>query len=107
MSAALVSSASAGIHRSTTQLFTLRARTTRTFTVFYPDALELSGARYAGKVRIIVIRATGFRTPSASRVHILGRGSGEGGSAFTVRIRNSNPAGTAPVQIRVTATTVT
>jgi hypothetical protein len=106
-SAALAAGAGAAIHKSTTQLFTVRPQTTRTLTVFYPDALEFAGARYSGSVRVIVSAATGLRTPRASLVRILHRGSGEGGSVFTVRVRNSNPSGTASVRIRVTATTVT
>jgi hypothetical protein len=105
--ALLTSTASAGTRKSTSRTFTLRARATRTFSVSYPDALEFSGARYSGSVRILVPRGSGARVPKVRMVRILSRGSSEGGSLFTVRVRNANPTGTAPVRIRVTATTVT
>jgi hypothetical protein len=97
--------ASVSVRKSAARTFTLRPGATRGFSVAYPDALEFSGARYSGSVTIIVPRGAGV--PRARNVRILSRGSSEGGSLFTVRVRNGNPAGSTPVRIRVTATTVT
>jgi hypothetical protein len=99
--------ASVSVRKSAARTFTLRPGATRGFSVAYPDALEFSGARYSGSVTIIVPRGAGAGVPRARNVRILSRGSSEGGSLFTVRVRNGNPAGSTPVRIRVTATTVT
>jgi hypothetical protein len=93
--------------RSTSQTFTLRPGSTRSFSVSYPEALEFGGARYSGSVQILLPHRSTAHVPRARLVRVLSRGSSEGGSLFTVRVRNANVAGTAPVRIRVTATTVT
>lgn len=83
------------------------AGVTRTVSVPFPDALEYGNARYSGhaEIRARPIGASGLR-PNIEKVRILAAGSVEGGSAYRVRARNNNRAGTAAVQLVVTATTV-
>ncbi len=112
--ALLLALASAGtalaVHRITlhnTKTFTLAAGKTQTFKVAYPDALKFGGSTYSGKVQILppAKNARGSK-PTLTKVRVLTRGSVAGGSAFAVRVRNGNRAGTAAVRVRVTATTV-
>jgi hypothetical protein len=93
------------LHNSQTR--TLAAGTTKTFEIVYPDALKYGGSTYSGKVQILppARRAHG-RRPSLRKVRIRSRGSCVGGSEFCARVRNSNPRGTAPVRVRITATTI-
>jgi hypothetical protein len=107
MFAALAATASAGARKSVSQTFTIRPGATRSFSVSYPDALEFGGASYSGSVQILVPRRSGAHAPKARYVHVLGKGSSDGDSLFTVRVRNDNATGTTPVRIRVTTTTVT
>ena len=85
---------------------TLAPGATRTVNVPYPDALEYGNARYLG--RHSLERKPGARgsTPALAKVRILEAQSTEGGSLYTVRAHNANAAGTAPVLLTVTATTV-
>jgi hypothetical protein len=107
MALTAVASASTDVRKSAARTFTLRPGATGSFSVAYPDALEFSGARYSGSVTIIVPRGASASAPRARNVHILSRGPSQGGSLFTVRVRNGNPAGTTSVRVRVTATTLT
>jgi hypothetical protein len=63
--------------------------------VSYPDALKFRNATYSGTARIIGPgpHAHG-KHPNLALVRILSKASSQGGSLFTVRIRNSNAAGT-------------
>jgi hypothetical protein len=89
-----------------THTFALSGRITRTLRVAYPDALKYGGSKYSGSVRLLppAAAARGGR-PSLHRVHILSRGSCEGGSDFCVRVRNSNSRSKAAVDVRITART--
>jgi hypothetical protein len=98
------------VHRITlhnTKNFTLAAGKTQTFKVSYPDALKFGGSTYSGRAQILppATNAHGAR-PSVSKVRVLSKGSAAGGSAFAVKVRNGNRPGTAPVRVRITATTV-
>lgn len=98
------------LHRitlSNTKTFTLAPGKTKTFKVTYPDALKYGGSTYSGRVRILPPASNAHgATPSLSKVHVLSKGSALGGSAFAVRVHNGNRPGTAPLRVRVTATTV-
>ena len=78
-----------------TRIFSLARGTTRTLSVGYPDALKYGRSRYSGSVKVL---------ESPRVIHILSRGSCDGGSDFCVRVRNSS-ASRDPARIRVTATT--
>jgi hypothetical protein len=109
LTVALAGSATAA-HRITlhnTKTFTLAAGKTKTFKVEYPDALKYGGSAYSGKVHILTpVRGAQGSTPSLTKVHVLNEGPAFGGSVFAVMVHNANRAGTAPVRVRVTATTV-
>jgi hypothetical protein len=89
-----------------THSFALSGGTTRTLRAGYPDALKYGRSKYSGTVRLSQ-PPSGSRGggPSLHEVHILSRGSCEGGSEFCVRVRNSNPHGNAAVNVRITART--
>jgi hypothetical protein len=92
------------LHRSRT--FRLAAGRTRTFKVGYPDALKYGGSKYSGSVVFLFPHHTYATAASArSKVHVLSKGSCDGGSDFCARVRNSYPSGTRPVFVRVTAIT--
>jgi hypothetical protein len=79
----------------------------RTLSVPYPDALEYGNARYSGRWIVLPpLPGARGRRPSIADVKALSAGEAEGGSLFRVRVRNDNPAGTAPVRLEVIATTV-
>jgi hypothetical protein len=87
--------------------FNVPAQRTRTLSVPYPDALEYGNARYSGRWIVLPpLPGAKGRKPSIGDVKVLSAGEAEGGSLFRVRVRNSNPAGTAPVRLEVIATTV-
>jgi len=102
--------------RHASRFATLVAGQTQTITVPFPDALKYSGARYFGHVSIRygysyarlarAYVAMGHQRPDLTKVKILRSGSVLGGSEFQARVRDGNPAGTAPVIVLVTATTV-
>jgi hypothetical protein len=105
-SAALASSALAA-YRFHLKEFSLAPGATRTVSIVYPEALKYAGAKYSGKVQIILPSASqGSGAPKRALVHILRQGSTLGGSEFTVRVRNANAANTVPVRIIVRVTTV-
>jgi hypothetical protein len=88
-----------------TRTFSVARGSTRTLRVGYPDALRYGRSRYSGKVRVLQEPPGNHGGgPSPSDVHVLSRGSCEGGSDFCVRVRNSS-ASRDPAQIRVTAQT--
>lgn len=89
-------------HHSAT--VTIAAGQTRTLTVPFPDALRYGNATYRGTHSVTAL-ASG-RAPDPHLVRVLSAHSILGGSEYQVRIRNANPAGTAAVRVRVTATTV-
>jgi hypothetical protein len=100
--------AALALHRITlhnTKTFTLAAGKTQTFKVAYPDALKYGGSTYSGKTQILPPAKNGAE-PTLTKVRVRTRGSVAGGSAFAVKVHNGNPAGTAAVRVRVTATTV-
>ncbi len=105
-----VAGTAAAVHRITlhnTKTFTVGAGKTQTFKVAYPDALKFGGSTYSGTVRILPPSKTARgSTPSLAEVRVLSKGPSLGGSVFAVKVRNGNNAGTAPVRVRVTATTV-
>jgi len=104
--AAGVADAANTVTKHATRTFALAPGTTRTFDVGYPDALEFGGAVYRGLVAILPPAAgSAGGAPSLGKVKVLAEGSALGGSDFRVRVRNANPAGTAAVEVRVTAVT--
>ncbi len=90
-------------HQSAT--VTVPAGQIRTLTVPFPDALKYANASYRGTHSVTAPAAAG-RPPRLTLVRVLSAHSVLGGSEYEVRIRNANPSGTAPVRLRVTATTV-
>jgi hypothetical protein len=93
-------------HQSAT--VTIPAGQTRTLAVPFPDALKYANASYRGThiVTAPAQPAGAGRPPDLHRVRVLSSHSILGGSEFQVRVRNANPAGTAAVRLRITATTV-
>lgn len=89
-------------HRSAT--VTIAAGQTRALTIPFPDALRYGNATYRGTHSVTAL-ASG-RPPDLHLVRVLSAHSVLGGSDYQVRVRNANPAGTAAVRLRVTATTV-
>jgi hypothetical protein len=88
-----------------TRIFSLARGTTPTLRVGYPDALKYGRSRYSGGVRVLQEPpGNNGGGPPARDIHILSRGSCEGGSDFCVRVRNSS-ASRDPARIRVTAQT--
>lgn len=85
----------------------IAAGKTLTLAVPYPDALKYGNATYSGRAIVLASApgATGS-APSLAKVRILSKGSILGGSEYQVRAHNANAAGTAPVRLKVIATTV-
>jgi hypothetical protein len=80
---------------------------TGTLTVGYPDALEYGNARYSGRWQLRPpTPGNRGRAPVLAKVKILSAGSALGGSEYEVKAHNGNAAGTAPVRLFATATTV-
>jgi hypothetical protein len=99
--------ASSSITKHASATVVLAAGRTRTVTVPYPDALEYANARYSGTSHVLgPPPGSHGSAPNRSDVEILSAASALGGSEYRVRVRNSNPAGTAPVRVTVVATTV-
>jgi hypothetical protein len=98
-----------------TKTFTLRSGKTKTFKVAYPDGLTYARSKYSGKVTILA-PAPGVRgvKPSLKKVHVLSKSTGcalgatgcscPGGGYFCATVKNANK-GTAPIRVRITATT--
>jgi hypothetical protein len=78
---------------------------TRMLAVSYPDALKYGNATYSGRYVVRAVKSK-LRPPNLADVKILYADSVLGGSSYEVRARNTNAAGTAPVAIKITATTV-
>lgn len=94
------------LHR--TRTFMLAAGKTRTFSLAYPDALKYGGSKYSGNVTRNPPPSCGPRKnpcPRRAKVHVLSKGSCDGGSDFCARVRNSNAVGTAAFAVRLTART--
>ena len=104
--AAVASAAGVRKFLSASHTFRLTGGKTRTFRVGYPDALKYGRSRYSGRLTILM-PSSGEQgsTPLRRKVHILSRGSCEGGSDYCARVRNSNAAATDAVQVRIRATT--
>ena len=99
--------AARSVAKSNTGFVSVPAQQIRSLSVPYPDALEYGNARYSGRWIVRLPPAgTDGREPKVSAVKALSAGEAEGGSLFRVRVRNENPAGTAPVRLEVIATTV-
>ena len=87
--------------------YSLAAVRTKTFSVGYPDALEFGGARYSGSVKLLAPAGSAHGSrPSLRKVHVKDAGSTLGDSQYSATIENDNPAGSAPIRVRITATTV-
>jgi hypothetical protein len=101
--------ASAAPERKTlrhSRVFSLAAGKTRTFKVGYPDALKFGGSKYSGAIGFLFPHHTyGIASRAPSKLHVLRKGSCDGGSDFCATVRNSYPSGTRPVLVRVTAIT--
>jgi hypothetical protein len=106
--AAAMALAAGSVTKSKTGSVTIRAGQTRTLTVPYPDALKYGNARYSGSWRLALLApgASSGHAPNIAKVTILSTGPVEGGSAYAVRAHNANAAGSAPVRLEVSATTV-
>jgi hypothetical protein len=106
----LATAAAAAAARSITKnqigFLTLPPESTGTLNVPYPDALEYGNARYSGSHELRRKPHSTGSAPDLAKVRILAAGSAEGGSLYRVRAHNANAAGTAPVQLIVTATTI-
>ena len=94
----VASVAMAAIVKSNSKTVTLGARSTKTVTVPYPDALKFGNAKYSCKWQI-----TGVEP---GKVKILSHGSAEGGTVCRVKARNpAAPSIDASVKFKVIATT--
>src|ERR1022692_3796384 len=88
---AVISTATAGIAMAatgktyhTTKSFTLAAGQTKTFSVPYPHAGKLKHARYSGSTKVVPLTGGGSKTPSVSKVKILGKASTS--AAYAVKV---------------------
>lgn len=94
----VASVALAAVVKSNSKTVTLGARSTKTVTVPYPDALKFGGATYKCTWKI-----TGV---DPGKVKILSHGSAEGGTVCRVKARNpAAPSIDASVRFKVIATT--
>jgi hypothetical protein len=99
--------AASGTTLRRSKTFMLRAGSTKTFLLAYPDALKFAGASYRGSVRVLgPSPSASGSAPSLLKVRVLFHGSALGGSDYSAKVQNANPAGTAPVRVALTATTV-
>jgi hypothetical protein len=78
---------------------------TRTFHVSYQEALTFGRSKYSGSVTLLRACRPRKPCPNFSKVHVLHKGSCDGGSDFCARVRNDNRKGTQAVGVRLTATT--
>jgi hypothetical protein len=104
--AAAAAAAEPSITKNLISNVTLPAGSTRTLSVPYPDALKYGNARYSGSHDVARKPRSAGSPPVLAKVRILSAHSVEGGSLYSVRARNANAPGTAPVQLFVTATTI-
>src|SRR5258708_27932926 len=105
--APLVAAAPKKTTKKNTKTFSLKGGDRKTFMVPYPDALKFGNAKYGGSVAILkpAKLGKGQKAPDLKKVKVISKGSAVGGSDFSAKVNNANAKDTAPVQVRLTATT--
>ena len=81
----------------------LKPGQTRTFTVAYVDSGTYKSKNYTGTVKIILPKRG--TKPSLKLVKIKKKGDVDHGADYAATVENNNKSGTAPVTVKVIATT--
>jgi hypothetical protein len=95
--------ASSGSNIPNTKSGKLKPGQTKTFTVEYINSGTYSSKDYTGTVKIILPKSG--TKPTLRLVKIKKKGNVDHGADYAATVENSNKSGTAPVTVKVIATT--